>query len=143
MYHALMSFYRNTPIIDILYVVEPLKFRSVTKDFHSKDFFINEKHIRPNYFYYHTLLLACNFACFACTDKEISGGSIKVVAKYGIITILDQSYDVCDILKEINKDCPIPAGVSTRMHVCMVVYMCVSLCCVPSTFCLCFMGLCV
>jgi len=42
--------------------------------------------------------------------KEISGGKIKVVAKYGIITILDETYDVCDIIQQIGKQCPIPVG---------------------------------
>lgn len=60
---------------------------------------------------------------FCCSEKEITGGTIKVVAKYGVITILDQSYDVCDILKEVGKQCPIPAGVC----VCALVYMCVNL----------------
>lgn len=45
-----------------------------------------------------------------CLAKEVSGGTIKVVAKYGIITILDQSYDVCDLVKQIGKECPLPAG---------------------------------
>ncbi|XP_065914004.1 putative phosphatidylglycerol/phosphatidylinositol transfer protein DDB_G0278295 [Dysidea avara] len=43
-------------------------------------------------------------------NKEITGGKIKVVAKYGIITVLDQSYDVCDLVQQIGKQCPIPAG---------------------------------
>ena len=61
-----------------------------------------------------------------------------MVAKYGIITILDQSYDVCDIIKEVGKQCPIPAGVCvcivraiyvcTHMHVCVHSYACVLVC---------------
>ena len=42
--------------------------------------------------------------------KEITGGTIKVVAKYGIITILDESYEVCDLIQQIGKQCPIPKG---------------------------------
>jgi len=43
-------------------------------------------------------------------DKEIQGGKIKVEAKYEIITVLDKEYDLCDLVKEIGKECPIPAG---------------------------------
>jgi len=44
-----------------------------------------------------------------------------VVAKYGIITILDQSYDVCDLVKKLGKECPIPAG--THLFVCVCAHM--------------------
>ena len=31
-------------------------------------------------------------------------------AKYGIITVLNKAYEVCDLVKEIGKECPIPKG---------------------------------
>lgn len=43
-------------------------------------------------------------------SKQISGGTIKVVAKYGLITILDQEYNVCDLVQDINMTCPLAAG---------------------------------
>ena len=49
-------------------------------------------------------------SCAFCLAKQVSGGSIKVVAKYGIITILDQSYDVCDLVQQIGRQCPLPVG---------------------------------
>jgi len=61
-------------------------------------------------------------------DKEINGGKIKVVAKYGIITILDQSYDVCDLVQEIGKQCPIPKGtVDTVAYIYMFISKCFNL----------------
>ncbi|XP_065914741.1 putative phosphatidylglycerol/phosphatidylinositol transfer protein DDB_G0278295 [Dysidea avara] len=43
-------------------------------------------------------------------NRQIAGGKIKVTAKYGFITVLNQSYDVCDFAKKMGKECPIPAG---------------------------------
>jgi len=40
-----------------------------------------------------------------------------VIAKYDIVTILDQSYEVCDLVQQIGKQCPIPAGVVTYISV--------------------------
>ena len=68
------------------------------------------------------------FICIFCLAKEISGGTIKVVAKYGLITILDQSYDVCDLVQQINMTCPLAKGVCVRVcvraRVCVCVYVC-------------------
>ena len=33
-----------------------------------------------------------------------------MVAKYDIVTILDESYDVCDLVQQIGKSCPLAAG---------------------------------
>lgn len=54
--------------------------------------------------------------CDLILDKEITGGKIKVEAKYGIITVFDHEYDACDLLKQIGKECPIPAG---KMNICV------------------------
>ena len=56
-------------------------------------------------------MTSINHSSLHILDKEITGGKIKVVAKYGIITVLDQSYDVCDLVQQIGKQCPIPAGI--------------------------------
>lgn len=65
------------------------------------------------------------YLVFPCLAKEVKGGSIKVTAKYGIITILDQSYDVCDLVKQIGKQCPLAAGlcVYLSLYVCVCIYV--------------------
>ena len=59
-------------------------------------------------------------------DKEIQGGKIKVEAKYEIVTVLDKEYDLCDLVKEIGKECPIPAGKMNVSCVSLVVDACSS-----------------
>lgn len=43
-------------------------------------------------------------------EKEISGGTIKLVAKYYFIKVFSKTYNVCDLLKQMGGQCPIPAG---------------------------------
>ena len=61
-----------------------------------------------------------------------------MVAKYGIIVILDQSYDVCEIVKEVDKQCPIYAGVYVYvLRVMCVLYVYVCVLCVMCGVCVC------
>ena len=79
-----------------------------------------------------------SYLVFFCLAKEVKGGSIKVVAKYGIITILDQSYDVCDLVKQIGKQCPLPAGLCVCTCVCVCVCTCTCVCvCTCTCVCVC------
>ena len=61
-------------------------------------------------------------ACIVCLylfhyiDKEITGGKIEVVTKYSIITVLDQSYNECDVVQQISKQCPIPVGIVNELN---------------------------
>ena len=38
---------------------------------------------------------------------------MKVTVKIGIITVLDKSYDLCDVVKDAGKSCPFSAGSAT------------------------------
>ena len=38
------------------------------------------------------------------TDIEVSGGEVVVIAKYGILTLFKETYQVCDI---VEGGCPI------------------------------------
>ena len=44
---------------------------------------------------------------------------------YSGVTILDETYDVCDILKDVDEKCPLSAGVGVCVRVCA--YVCVSM----------------
>lgn len=45
-------------------------------------------------------------------EKQISAGSkVKVQVKYNFIKLLNQEYDVCYLIEQLGKQCPIPAGV--------------------------------
>ena len=48
------------------------------------------------------------------TEEEVTSGSVKVKAKYGILTVYDQTLDLCDLVKDINDTCPIKAGTETQ-----------------------------
>jgi len=43
-------------------------------------------------------------------DKPITGGKFKITTKFGIVTVLDEEYEVCDLIQQIGKKCPIPTG---------------------------------
>ena len=36
---------------------------------------------------------------------------MKVSAKYGEISILDETLDLCDLVTQINKQCPLEKGI--------------------------------
>ena len=62
--------------------------------------------------------------CHFILDRQIAGGKIKVTAKYGFITVLNQSYDVCDFAKKMGKECPIPAGKVIMNIIVLNIIMC-------------------
>ena len=43
-------------------------------------------------------------------SEKVTGGSIAVEVKYGIIPIYDTTLDLCDTLKEIGMVCPVAPG---------------------------------
>ena len=43
-------------------------------------------------------------------DKEITGGEVKVLVKFDLITFLDQTFDACELLEQFGEHCPIPPG---------------------------------
>ena len=42
--------------------------------------------------------------------EEVTGGTAQITVKFGVITVLNKSYALCDIVKKEGKTCPIPAG---------------------------------
>ena len=48
-----------------------------------------------------------------------------MVAKYNSIQVLNQAYDVCYLVKQLGRQCPISAGV---LCVCVCACICVCVC---------------
>ena len=48
-------------------------------------------------------------ATVTCSE-EITGGTVKIVVKYSIITVLNKSYSLCDLLSQTGQKCPVAAG---------------------------------
>ena len=44
-------------------------------------------------------------------EKQISGGKITLLAKYNSIQVFNEVYDACYLVKQLGRQCPIPAGV--------------------------------
>jgi hypothetical protein len=42
--------------------------------------------------------------------EQVTGGNVQVTAKYGIIPILDKTYDLCALLPDIQQKCPVTPG---------------------------------
>ncbi len=43
-------------------------------------------------------------------EEEVTDGSIAIKLKYGILTVLSKTVDLCDAAKEAKLMCPINAG---------------------------------
>jgi len=43
----------------------------------------------------------------------VTGGSLKVNVKFGIIPVFDKTYDLCDLAKQTGLSCPVSAGTHT------------------------------
>ena len=46
-------------------------------------------------------------------EEEVTGGSIKVELKYGIIPVYSETLNLCDTLKAAGKACPVEAGLQS------------------------------
>lgn len=57
------------------------------------------------------MLLPYNLFSFAA--EQVTGGSLKVDVKFGIIPVFDKTYDLCDLAKEAGLSCPVSAGTHT------------------------------
>ena len=44
------------------------------------------------------------------TDEELTGGSVKVSLMYGFLPIYKHTFDLCELLQYVKKNCPIPRG---------------------------------
>lgn len=42
--------------------------------------------------------------------EEVTSGEMKVNLKYGNIPIVDETLDLCDLVTQINKECPLKKG---------------------------------
>lgn len=59
-------------------------------------------------------------------EKQISAGSkVKAQVKYNFIKLLNQEYDVCYLIEQLGKQCPIPAGVCVWLFASCVYSLCV------------------
>ena len=45
------------------------------------------------------------------SGEQVTGGSVSVKAKYGIIPIYSHTFDLCTLLDEVHQQCPDSAGV--------------------------------
>lgn len=44
------------------------------------------------------------------TEEELTSGEISVKVNYGVIPIVDESLDLCDLITQINYQCPVSKG---------------------------------
>ena len=44
-------------------------------------------------------------------DEEVTGGSAKVSLMYGFLPIYKHTFDLCELLQYVKKDCPVPKGI--------------------------------
>ncbi|KAI6656457.1 Phosphatidylglycerol/phosphatidylinositol transfer protein [Oopsacas minuta] len=42
--------------------------------------------------------------------ENVTGGTVKVQIKWGVITVLSKSYGLCDLVDEMGKMCPVAEG---------------------------------
>ena len=45
------------------------------------------------------------------TDEELTGGSVKVSLMYGFLPVYKHTFDLCELLKAVKKNCPVPRGI--------------------------------
>ena len=43
-------------------------------------------------------------------EEEVTSGEVKIKLNYGKIPIVDETLDMCDLITEIGKSCPVKAG---------------------------------
>jgi len=46
-------------------------------------------------------------------DEKVTGGSVKLSLKYGFLPVYDHTFDLCNLLTEVHKTCPIQQGITT------------------------------
>ena len=44
-------------------------------------------------------------------DEEVTGGSVKVSLMYGFLPIYKHTFDLCQLLEKVEKNCPVPKGI--------------------------------
>lgn len=44
------------------------------------------------------------------TEEEVTSGEVALKLNYGVIPIVDESLDFCDLITQINKQCPLQKG---------------------------------
>ena len=47
------------------------------------------------------------------TAEQVTAGTVKIVVKYSIITVLNKSYSLCDLLAQAGTKCPVAPGTYT------------------------------
>ena len=50
-------------------------------------------------------------ACIFSADEEVTGGSVKVSLMYGFLPIYKHTFDLCQLLQDVKKSCPVPKGI--------------------------------
>lgn len=44
------------------------------------------------------------------TEEEVTSGEVSVKLNYGVIPIVDESLDFCDLITQIDHQCPVQEG---------------------------------
>ncbi|GAB5586178.1 Phosphatidylglycerol/phosphatidylinositol transfer protein [Umbelopsis nana] len=44
------------------------------------------------------------------SEEVVEGSTIDLIVKYGVVKLLQKRLDLCEQAKEIDRECPIPAG---------------------------------
>ena len=47
---------------------------------------------------------------YSSIEEEVTSGEVKLSLKYGSIPIVDETLDFCDLVTQINKQCPLKKG---------------------------------
>ena len=56
-------------------------------------------------------VLACHMYGHFVADEEVTGGSVTVSLMYGFLPIYKHTFDLCELLQKVKKDCPVPKGI--------------------------------
>ena len=44
-------------------------------------------------------------------DEKLTGGSVKVSLMYGFLPFYQHTFDLCELLQKVKKNCTVPRGI--------------------------------
>ena len=51
------------------------------------------------------------YAYIFSADEEVTGGTVKVSLMYSFLPVYKHTFDLCELLQYVKKDCPVPRGI--------------------------------
>ena len=58
----------------------------------------------------HTTIATTHMHIFSA-DEEVTGGSVMVSIMYGFLPIYKHTFDLCQLLQNVKKSCPVLKGI--------------------------------